>query len=101
MNWLALVLATQPPSFLSDAVVASLAIGVPSLVVAVSTFWLATRAKRESMRNEHDKVDAEAYTRAKELYESAIAELRREAIDLREENARLRQAASRLVLAEG
>lgn len=65
--------------------VTGLVIGIPSLIVAIGTYWLSTSAQRTTMQAHRGKVDAEAYIRARELYESAITELRAQAAELRTE----------------
>ena len=85
---------TPVPSYssvhLNSAVATALVIGIPSLVVAIATYWLATRAHSESANATRVQIDAEAYSRARELYESAITSLREQVADLRAEVARLR-----------
>jgi predicted RNase H-like nuclease (RuvC/YqgF family) len=75
---------------INSTLITALAIGIPSLIVAIGTYWLSTRARGESMDAYKHKVDAEAYTRAKDLYESAITALRKQAQDLRDELAEVR-----------
>jgi len=76
---------------ISSAVV-SLLIGIPSLGIAAATFWFATRAHRQQMaaaqgREDSAAITAEAgaYTRARVIDESTIAELRRQIDSLRTE----------------
>jgi len=66
-----------------------LVFGVP-VVVALVTFWLSTRARRET--SYAVKAQASAFSEARKVYESALAELRRQVAELRAENARLRSS---------
>lgn len=74
---------------LSSAFVTAVLISVPSVIIAVASYGLSVRAKRETARAALGQIDAEAYNRARGLYESAIDTLRRELADTRSENARL------------
>ncbi len=94
----------------------SLLIGIPSLVIAAATFRFAARAHRQQMaaaqgREDSDAITAEAgaYTRARVIDESVIAELRRQIDSLRTEvdhvtgeldGARTRLAQTRAVVDE-
>lgn len=73
-----------------------LVVGVPSVIIAVSSYFFATKAHREAVAEAKGKVDAEAYTRAKDLYESAISELRTQVAELRTESARQRERVTQL-----
>lgn len=80
-------------NFPTDTVLIVLSSGVASLIA----FVVATRAASTSRRLEtaqvtynRAQVDAEAYDRAKSLYESAITLSRTEVADLREEIGRLK-----------
>jgi predicted RNase H-like nuclease (RuvC/YqgF family) len=71
---------------LSNAsIVASLAVGGPSVIVAAASYVFATRAHRETARVENMKVDAAAFDRAKMIYEGAIATLQSEVANLKTE----------------
>lgn len=73
----------------STAVATVILISIPSVIIAISSYVLSVRAKRETARAASAQVDAEAYTRARILYESAIGTLRQELTDCRAENGRL------------
>jgi peptidoglycan hydrolase CwlO-like protein len=74
---------------MSASVFAAIATAV-STVVAVIAFFLAARANAKTAREKQDKVDADAYIRAKDLYESIITQLRGETKDLRVEVTQLK-----------
>ncbi len=75
---------------LSSSVLASLAIGVPSVILSGATYVFGTRAHRDAMSQKAATVDAAAYDRAKMLYESAITTMQTESAELRAEVIRLR-----------
>lgn len=82
-------LAAGPPP-LNSAVITALVVGIPSVIVALAAYALSNRASRETATASHQQIDAGAYTRARELYESAIAELRNQVADLHTEMGRMR-----------
>jgi predicted RNase H-like nuclease (RuvC/YqgF family) len=47
-----------------------------AIVTAVLTYFAATKANRRAMKVEQIRVDAEAYKRAQEIYDSVVAQLR-------------------------
>jgi predicted nucleic acid-binding Zn-ribbon protein len=75
---------------INASAVSTLVVGVPSVIVAAAAFVLSARARRQALAAASDKVDADAYLRAKDLYESAIASLRQEVADLHADVARLK-----------
>ena len=68
----------------------SLAIGVVTAIIAVAAFWLSARAARAQHAAVAKGVDAAAYDRARELYESAIDNLQEETRRLEAQVASLR-----------
>ena len=74
---------------LSVTAISTFTVGVPSVIVASASYIFATRAHREAMITERDKVGVAAFATASKVYESAIAELRRQVADLTAEVARL------------
>ena len=73
---------------MNSQVIAGIAIGAPSLLIAFVSFIYATKARTETAIAGRSKVDADAYSRAKDVYESAIRTLQAEALELRAEIAR-------------
>jgi len=80
---------------LNTALITALLIGIPSVLVAVGSYWLSLRARREQGEAQQQLVDAQAFSRAREVYESAIAELRQQLAELRQENRDLRARTPR------
>jgi septal ring factor EnvC (AmiA/AmiB activator) len=76
---------------LNTALVTALVIGIPSVLIACGTYYLAIRAKRESAHTTKVAIDADAYKRAQALYESAIATLQEQVKNLTEELTRIRE----------
>ena len=70
--------------------VTTVAIGVVTAVIAFATFYLAARAARAQHQAVVKGVDAEAYDRARGLYESAIDNLQEETRRLEAQVASLR-----------
>ena len=77
--------------------------GAVTAIVAASSFWLSARAARVQHQATVKGVDAAAYDRARQLYESSIemlqAETRRletQVADLRAEVARMHEQAGQL-----
>ena len=81
---------------LNSAVVTGLIVGIPSTIIAVAAYFLSVRSDRDAASASRVQIDAEAYTRAKDLYESAIAALRQQVDDLRGEVAALRGQLDRV-----
>lgn len=77
---------------MSSAVVIEILLGALASSIAVLSYISATKANREQAKVARLEVDAEAYTRAKEIYESALAALRQEVIDMRAETLNVRQS---------
>jgi predicted RNase H-like nuclease (RuvC/YqgF family) len=73
-----------------SALIAGLVIGIPSVIIAIASYWAATRANRATEQATKEKVDAEAYTRAQGQYSSHIADLRQQVEDLRLERDRFK-----------
>lgn len=65
-------------------------LGVLTVIVGVGSFFAATHANRLQARSAQMAVDAAAYSRAKEIYEGALLELRLEVESMRAEIIRLR-----------
>ena len=75
-----------------NSVAATLIIGIPSVAIALATLWFSRRAHHQQMTaarvREHANgitAEADAYTRARVIDESAIADLRRQIDSLRAE----------------
>ena len=75
-----------------DSVAATLIIGIPSVAIALATLWFSRRAHRQQMTAARVReyangitAEADAYTRARTIDESAITELRRQTDSLRAE----------------
>jgi uncharacterized protein involved in exopolysaccharide biosynthesis len=75
---------------INSGLATALVIGIPSVTIAAYSYWLSLRAKREAALTQRSTVDAAAYERAKDLYESAIRELRNQVKDLHDGIARIR-----------
>jgi cell division protein FtsB len=75
---------------INQTTVSTLIVGIPSFLIALAAYLLSARTRRQAIAGAKDKVDAEAYLRAKEVYESAIAALRAEITDLHADIARLK-----------
>ena len=73
-----------------NSTASTLIVGIPSVVIAAASYAFAVRARRQSVEEASRKVDAEAYLRARDLYESSLAELRMQVTELREEVDRLK-----------
>jgi predicted RNase H-like nuclease (RuvC/YqgF family) len=76
---------------------ATVMIGIPSILVAAATYWLATRAHAETARQHAEseraagtRADVEALTEGRKTYESVIRELREDNDRLRREITELR-----------
>ena len=89
-------LGTPGGVHLNSAVVTGLIVGIPSTIIAVAAYFLSVRSGRDAASASRVQIDAEAYTRAKDLYESAIAVLRQQVDDLRSEVAALRGQLDRV-----
>ena len=76
-------------------VTAVLAVVLP-FVVGVATFYLATRATRAQAKAAQAAVDAEAYSRAREIYEGALNTLREELVSTRNEMHELKESNVKL-----
>ena len=74
----------------------ALAIGIPSVTVAIASYAFSAKANRAAAEADRDKVDADAYIRAKELYESTIDELRQEIVRLKEDLRDVREQLAAL-----
>ena len=81
---------------LNSDLITALVIGIPATLVAIGSYWLSLRARRETADATSDQVDAAAYIRAKDLYESAISELRQQGTELRAEIGRLHEEIDEL-----
>ncbi len=70
--------------------------GVIAAVVALVSFWLSARVARIQNDASRHAVDADAYRRGVEIYESTIDNLRQEVKDLREEIRSLHKEVGQL-----
>lgn len=84
---------------ITGPVVTTLVVGVPSAAAAVASYIFSIHAHREAAATSKNKVDADAYLRAKELYESAISELRLEIERLKTELHDMREQITTLEVA--
>jgi uncharacterized coiled-coil DUF342 family protein len=75
-----------------NSVVLGLLFGGVGAAIAVLSYLSATKANREQAKVQRLGVDAAAYSRAKDIYESALAALRQEVIDMRAETLRVRES---------
>ena len=75
---------------MSAGALSVLIIGVLGLIVAIATIWLSGHAARTQAGAAVKGVDAAAYDRARELYESAIDNLQEETRRLEAQVASLR-----------
>lgn len=80
------------PAAVADrsALIAALVIGIPSIIIAVSTYWLAVRAKRESLRNERDRIIVEHAAETQRSWQAHIDDLQAQVNDLRAERDSLK-----------
>lgn len=60
-------------------------LGIITLAIGFTSFWLATRSTRIQNVAAVKAVDAEAFKRAREIYESALDAIRKELEDTRKE----------------
>lgn len=67
---------------MSEILIASLAVGVPSVIVAGVTFVASTNAARASATATRISVDAAANERVRPIYEGAILALQGQVADL-------------------
>ncbi len=67
-------------------------VGAAAVAVTVSIYFVAARVNRAQIRMQQGAVDANAYERAKIIYEGAISTLQHELNNLRAEMDRLRAA---------
>lgn len=72
------------------------AIAFVSLAISGAVFYVATRASRSRDKSAEKAVDAQAYERAKEIYEAAITQLRQTSTEVEAERDRLRESNSLL-----
>ena len=75
---------------INSSLVATLAVGLPSISLAAGSYVLATKATHATAMAQQHTVDAEAYERARESYDAALATVREDAAELRAEVSRLR-----------
>lgn len=60
-------------------------LGVMTLAIGFTSFWLATKSTRIQSGAAVKAVDAEAFERAKEIYESALTAVREELVETRKD----------------
>lgn len=65
-------------------------LGVITIAIGFTTFWLATKSTRIQSGAAVKAVDAEAFKRAKEIYESALDAVREELVETRSDLASAR-----------
>jgi predicted RNase H-like nuclease (RuvC/YqgF family) len=74
----------------SVPVISTLVVGVPSTTAGVAGVIFSRKAHNEAVRAAREQVNVEAFDTAREVYESAIAELRRQVSELRAEVTQLK-----------
>jgi predicted nucleic acid-binding Zn-ribbon protein len=80
----------------SASLVVEVLLGLLTAAVAVAALFSATRANRAQSQAAAAAVDAGAYERAREIYESAIGSLKNQTTDLHTEVVSLRDEVTRL-----
>ena len=81
---------------MSSTLVVELLLGLVTVVLGYNTFRSATQANREQSHAAVVAVDAAAYARARDIYESALDTLRAELVSTRDEIHSLRQSNDQL-----
>lgn len=81
---------------MDSAIVVEILLAVLTCVVGAVAFFASTRANKIQATAAITAVDAEAYTRARQIYEGALGTLQGEVEDLRKEIVRLRQSNERM-----
>ena len=79
-----------PGTGLNSNLITALVIGIPSVIIAVSTYWLAVRAKRESLRNERDRIIVGHAAETQRSWQAHIDDLQAQVHDLRAERDSLK-----------
>lgn len=69
-------------------------LGLITVIIAFTSFWLATQATRARGKATAKAVDASAFARAREIYEGALDTLREELVACRSELATARNDLS-------
>lgn len=92
LGLLVLSLSVEPaPKSDRSGLIAVLVIGIPSVIIAVSTYWLAIRAKRESDQNERDRIASNHAGETQKSWQAHIDDLQSQVEDLRTERDGLKQ----------
>lgn len=81
---------------MSTSLAVEILLGLLTAAIATAAFFAATRANRAQAQAAETAVDAEAYKRAKEIYESAIGSLKDQTRDLHDQVVNLQTEVSRL-----
>ena len=68
-----------------SGLIAALVIGIPSILLAICTYLLAMRARRESDRNERDRLSIEHAGETQKSWQAHIDDLQSQVDDLRAE----------------
>ena len=74
-----------------SGLIAALVIGIPSVIIAISTYWLAIRAKRETDQNERDRLVLEHAGETQKSWQAHIDDLQSQVDDLRAERDGLKR----------
>jgi peptidoglycan hydrolase CwlO-like protein len=80
----------------TTSLVVEILLGLLTAAIAAAAFFAATRANRAQAQAASVAVDAEAYGRAKAIYEGAIEALRSQTADLHEQVGALSTEVDRL-----
>jgi predicted nucleic acid-binding Zn-ribbon protein len=80
----------------STSLAVEILLGLLTAAIATAAFFAATRANRAQAQAAETAVDAAAYQRAKEIYESAIGSLKDQTRDLHDQIVNLQAEVSRV-----
>jgi chromosome segregation ATPase len=81
---------------MTTALAVEILLGLMAAGMTAAAFFAATRANRAQSQAVQTSVDADAYKRAREIYEGALGTLRTEVESMRLEVTRLRESNDRL-----
>jgi chromosome segregation ATPase len=74
----------------SAQTITTIIVGIPTVILAAASYVFSRRVHQDAISANKYRVDSEAYIRAKELYESTISELRKDAAECHAEIERIK-----------
>lgn len=83
---------------MTEPIIVEILLGLIVASVAFATFIMASRANKLQSKAVVVTVDAEAYTRARDIYEGVLNNLRSDIKDLRDSNKELKESNERMRL---